>query len=206
MKKEWINYCEDWLKLYDESSDGSYEIWYRWDYVRNYDENDGFQQTRIFHPPDVHGPDLEKLVRTRFGDKAWDELLEAVAKAGTEPSYPDVPADRFNYVWPFQGDLAMVSVVTDSDRRGMVDRNGKLVIPPVFRDLGSLVDGRIRFQREVGGLFGYLDAKGKVVIAARFKDADDFMGDGKARVTTRQGVRRVINVRGRYVAAKSKNK
>jgi hypothetical protein len=213
MTKQWLNPYVDWLAVYQQA-DGSLNIVYRYEYEMNYGDDDGFRKCRIFTAADLQGSDLQKLVKSRFGKKAWDELLYTAKHIADEPTQFIDPqtnlsglkdrhgaillAAQFNYMWPFVDGLAMVSRVTDRDRRGMIDVQGNVIIQPVFETLGQLSGRRRLFRREFGGLYGYMNSKGRVVIQERFREATDFMSNARARVVNATGERGFIDIHGNF--------
>src|SRR5262245_49779000 len=58
---------------------------------------------------------------------------------------------------------ALLFSITVEDKHGMIDRSGKVVIPPEYAEPLSLRDGLVRVAR--GSKVAYLDAAGRFVIA-----------------------------------------
>lgn len=69
---------------------------------------------------------------------------------------------------------------------GLYDRDGKEIMAPRLDDLYDWREGHALFEQD--GKFGYLDARGKVAIPARFLDGcSDFNAAGVASVATAEG-------------------
>src|SRR5688572_2453291 len=63
--------------------------------------------------------------------------------------------------------------IVEGDKYGFIDRSGKVVIPPVFRNAGNFSEGLAPVR--LHGLWGYIDVSGKFVIDAQFDYADNFL-------------------------------
>ena len=70
--------------------------------------------------------------------------------------------------------------ITVNDKHGMIDRDGKVVIPPEYAEPVIFRDGLARVAR--GSKIAYLDATGSFVISPRFADAKPF-SEGLAQVS-----------------------
>jgi hypothetical protein len=74
-------------------------------------------------------------------------------------------------------------VVIVNDKRGFIDRSGKIIIEPQWRGANDFSEGRASVAVDVPGYReGYIDITGKLVIPAAFGFADDFK-DGLALVS-----------------------
>jgi hypothetical protein len=62
--------------------------------------------------------------------------------------------------------------ITANDRHGMIDRDGKIVIPPEYAEPVIFRDGLARVAR--GSKIAYLDAKGSFVIAPQEAASEPF--------------------------------
>ncbi len=81
----------------------------------------------------------------------------------------------------FHEGLAAVSLDVKGKRVwGFIDRTGKWVISPVYRQVGNFSEGLASVEEE-GGKAGFIDRKGKFVIEPVFDKALEFR-DGKAEV------------------------
>lgn len=69
--------------------------------------------------------------------------------------------------------------VMDRGKGGYIDRDGKIIIPLCFEEVGAFSEGLARFERD--GRWGYIDTKGDVVIEPKFPWAEEFR-EGLARV------------------------
>jgi hypothetical protein len=63
--------------------------------------------------------------------------------------------------------------IVEGDKYGFIDRSGKVVIPPVFRNAGNFSEGLAPVR--LHGLWGYIDVSGKFVIDAQFDYAGNFL-------------------------------
>jgi hypothetical protein len=89
-----------------------------------------------------------------------------------------------------------VAVVTVGTQAGLVGPRGTYAAPLVDQRLAGLHEGLAAFHR--GDLFGYLDAKGKVVLEAKWAAAGDF-GAGLAAVRGADGHWGLIDKKGKAV-------
>jgi hypothetical protein len=120
---------------------------------------------------------------------------------------------RFDKVRRFSEGLALIWI---GKKAGYVDRTGKLVIEPQFdtpRDMEMrkggpprdpfaqfyFVEGRAVVLQ--GDKYGYVDRTGKLVIPARFKDAQPFAA-GWASVTLEDGSCGFVDRQGKFAAAR----
>lgn len=71
--------------------------------------------------------------------------------------------------------------ITVNNRYGFINRKGEVVIKPVFRGVGSFVDGLAPARRD--GTYGFINMRGEFVIAPVYDYATDF-SEGFARVWT----------------------
>lgn len=99
---------------------------------------------------------------------------------------------------PFREGLA---AVLSFNRIGFMDRAGKVVIAPEFRETGGFSEG-LAAVKIIGSdgeyAWGYIDRAGRFKVAPGFKAAEPFAG-GLARVTTSGGGRQLIDAGGKVV-------
>lgn len=104
---------------------------------------------------------------------------------------------------PFSEGLAPV---LSFNKLGFMDRNGKVVIAPEFRETNGFSEG-LAAVKIIGSdgqyVWGYIDRTGKFAIEPQYKDAQPFAG-GLAHVSTFAGARLLINMRGKIVWQLSK--
>lgn len=67
-----------------------------------------------------------------------------------------------------QENAYVLFLITVDGKRGFIDRNGKIVIPPTFEDLQEFKDGRA--PAKVSGKWGFIDRSGKFVIEPKFDE------------------------------------
>ncbi|HEV2835804.1 MAG TPA: WG repeat-containing protein [Pyrinomonadaceae bacterium] len=87
---------------------------------------------------------------------------------------------QFRYAGDFSEGLAWVHI--DENKRGYIDKTGKLVIGPVdyqLSDDSNFSEGLAAVR--IGNKFGYIDREGRVRIRPQFDEAHKFSG-GRARV------------------------
>ena len=77
---------------------------------------------------------------------------------------------KYKFVDKFHGNYCIV--YHDYDRCGMIDRNGKEVVPIVFEEVNYPTDGMIRVRR--GGLYGFYDTAGSQQIACHYRTVSGF--------------------------------
>jgi hypothetical protein len=97
----------------------------------------------------------------------------------------------------FSEDLAAFSKVDSTNTIwGFVDKSGKQVINPQFKEVGSFHDGKCAVQNK-DGKWGYIDKFGKININYQFDSAEKFV-DGKAvvKLDDKTGV---IDEDGKYI-------
>lgn len=88
----------------------------------------------------------------------------------------------YNDVGRFVGGMAIVNVgAVIGGEYGMINREGKEVVPAIYKSINHFKDGRALVSVK-GGKMGYVDTKGRMVIAPIYRSAKDFSG-GKAKVT-----------------------
>lgn len=99
---------------------------------------------------------------------------------------------------PFQEGLA---AVLSFNKIGFIDRSGKVVIEPEFRETNGFAEG-LAAVKIIGSdgqyVWGYIDRKGSFVIEPRFIEAQPFAG-GLARVSTVDGAKQLIDKKGKVI-------
>lgn len=104
---------------------------------------------------------------------------------------------------PFAGDLARVSVCTETDMRtqecklGFLDRQGKFVIPPQFSRGEDFSEGLAAV--EINRKWGYINRAGKMEILPRFDTAASFQ-EGFARVEIRNVRQGWVSKTGKFLS------
>lgn len=91
-----------------------------------------------------------------------------------------IPA-RFMEANDFAGDVAIVKI--KDDEYAMIGKDGHTMTTYAYPFVGQIGDNRLPFQKEANGKYGYLDAKGDVVIAPAYTLGLPFH-DGRAIVNT----------------------
>ena len=93
---------------------------------------------------------------------------------------------------PFKEGLA---AVLSFNKLGFIDKTGKVVIEPEFRETNGFSEG-LAAVKIIGSdgqyVWGYIDRKGNFVIEPRFKEAKSFAG-GLAHITTSDGKQQLID-------------
>lgn len=99
---------------------------------------------------------------------------------------------------PFSEGLAPV---LSFNKFGFMDRAGKVVIEPLFRETSGFSEG-LAAVKIIGSdgqyVWGYVDRAGGFAIAPQFKQAHPFAG-GLAQVTTADGVKQLIDATGKVI-------
>lgn len=99
---------------------------------------------------------------------------------------------------PFSEGLAPV---VSFNKVGFIDKTGKVVIEPLFRETKGFSEG-LAAVKIIGSdgqyVWGYIDRAGKFAIAPQFRDAQPFAG-GLAQVSTLDGRRRLIDRNGKFI-------
>ena len=99
---------------------------------------------------------------------------------------------------PFSEGLAPV---LSFNKLGFVDKTGKVVIGPLFRETSGFAEG-LAAVKIIGSeghyVWGYIDRAGRFAIAPQFKEAKPFAG-GLARVTTADGKKQLIDATGKVI-------
>lgn len=110
---------------------------------------------------------------------------------------------RWSLEAPFSEGLAPV---LSFNKIGFIDRAGKLVLEPLFRETKGFAEG-LAGVKIIGSdgnyVWGYIDRTGKFAIEARFNQVQSFAG-GLAHVATLDGKQQLIDSRGRVVWQLSK--
>lgn len=102
---------------------------------------------------------------------------------------------------PFMEGLA---AVLSFNRIGFIDKKGKVVIAPEFRETTGFSDGlaAVKIIGSAGEyVWGYIDKSGKFVIEPQFKEAKSFLG-GLATVRSADGKEHLINRDGKVIWSK----
>jgi hypothetical protein len=99
---------------------------------------------------------------------------------------------------PFSEGLAPV---LSFNKLGFIDRAGKLVVEPLFRETSGFSEG-LAAVKIIGSdgryVWGYIDRAGRFAVAPRFREAHPFAG-GLARVATDEGKKQLIDRTGKVV-------
>jgi hypothetical protein len=102
----------------------------------------------------------------------------------------------------FSEDVAVVAVGGDSDRKwGIINKSGNWVLPPTYSSMERASDGMIAFYDVIRtkSLCGYLNTKGKIIIAPQFSTCGYF-SEGLAAVKyDNLGKTAYINKQGKMV-------
>jgi len=145
------------------------------------------------------------IIEPKFKEATlFSEGLAWVVEAGKAPAAINSKGEvqfelkRANKIRCFQGGLAAFSEI---DLRGMetwgfVDKNGKVVIEPVFTQVSSFREGKCAVLHE-DGVWGFLNQKGETIIDFDFDEATNFI-NGRAIVTT-NSVSGLIDENGRVI-------
>jgi hypothetical protein len=66
-------------------------------------------------------------------------------------------------------------LVREKGKYGYIDRTGRVIIPPKFKEAGNFSDGLARVRlNEAEQRYGYIDTSGRVVIPPQFDQVGDF--------------------------------
>jgi hypothetical protein len=117
--------------------------------------------------------------------RSFNEGLAAV-QIGERWGYIDTTGRTViapNFLFAFDFDSGRAAVVVGTWRKngtGMIDRTGAIIIKPVFQTIGRFNGGMAPAQLPgkgglLGGLYGFIDERGKWVIPPRFQAARDFV-------------------------------
>src|SRR6185295_749215 len=93
---------------------------------------------------------------------------------------------------PFENGFALVKL---NGKESVINRDGELLVPPLYNEVGAPHDDRILFLDS--SRYGYMDSHGKIVIQPQFEVANDFSG-GLA-VAGREEMLGVIDRNGHWV-------
>ncbi len=118
-------------------------------------------------------------------------LIARSGKILVEPTYREI---RTHF-----GDYAVVvsdGIVSYSSLFGLIDKNGKLVIPLEYDFLGDYRDGLLNYRKD--GKYGFIDLGRNVVIEAKYNNASNF-GNGLAPVNSPEGKYGYINKKEEWV-------
>ena len=58
--------------------------------------------------------------------------------------------------------------ISQGDKYGVVDENGKIIVPCIWNSIGSFVEGLAAVEDEAG-LWGFVDKTGALVIPCRYE-------------------------------------
>ena len=104
---------------------------------------------------------------------------------------------------PFNEGLA---AVLSFNKIGFIDKTGKVVIAPLFRETNGFAEG-LAAVKIIGSdgyyVWGYIDRAGKFAITPQFKEARPFAG-GLAHVSTVEGRQQLIDSNGKVIWQLSK--
>jgi hypothetical protein len=104
---------------------------------------------------------------------------------------------------PFSEGLA---AVLSFNKVGFIDRTGKVVIAPLFRETNGFAEG-LAAVKIIGSdgeyVWGYIDRTGKFAITPQFREARRFAG-GLAHVSTVEGRQQLIDSSGKVIRQLSK--
>jgi hypothetical protein len=104
---------------------------------------------------------------------------------------------------PFSEGLA---AVLSFNKIGFIDKTGKVVIAPLFRETSGFAEG-LAAVKIIGSdgeyVWGYIDRTGKFAITPQFREAHPFAG-GLAQVSTVEGSQRLIDRSGKVIWQLSK--
>ncbi len=81
-----------------------------------------------------------------------------------------ISENKFKYVDAFHGNYCKVYL--DEGECGMIDRDGRQVVPCIYDDVLYPAEGRVLVLK--GGLFGFCDMQGNEVIALQYKQAGSY--------------------------------
>ncbi|MGL4738059.1 MAG: WG repeat-containing protein [Cellulosilyticaceae bacterium] len=105
-------------------------------------------------------------------------LVMALGKEGqSQYGYIDqkgkeVIKPQYSNAYGFEDAKALVS--TEAGKYQLIDQSGKVITAIDYPVVYGYQDDRMIYSEQVGGLMGYLDSQGKVVIPAQFKTAEAF--------------------------------
>lgn len=90
-----------------------------------------------------------------------------------------------------------LALVSQGNGMGVIDRQGRFVVPPRYNLLMWTGPDLFRFMAE-GGRWGLIDARGRSILTAQFNDIDPFDREGRAvvRLGDRSGM---IDTSGRFL-------
>lgn len=91
--------------------------------------------------------------------------------------------------------------VLSFNKLGFMDRTGKVVIEPLFRETSGFSEGlaAVKIIDSDGRyVWGYIDRAGRFAVTPRFREAHPFAG-GLAQVLTAEGKRQLIDVTGKVI-------
>lgn len=122
-------------------------------------------------------------------------VVEEKEKAGIiNGSGAFIVKPKYEYISPFSEGLAIVNV---KDGFAVIDEQGNVRTTKLYSYIAPFNEGRAVFQ-DSEFQYGYLDAAGKEVIPAKYKEATDFHG-GKAVVKVKEGQYALIDPEGNTI-------
>lgn len=86
---------------------------------------------------------------------------------------------QYKFVDQFHGDYCLV--FQDYNRCGLINRDGREIVPPLYDEINYPTDGMIRVRK--GDLYGFFDTSGIKVIDFQYRAASGF-NDGLAAIAT----------------------
>ncbi|MBP5189602.1 MAG: WG repeat-containing protein [Bacteroidales bacterium] len=89
----------------------------------------------------------------------------------------EIVEPQYKYVDQFHGDYCLVFY--DYGVCGLIDRNGRVVVPVQYEEVAYPTDGMIRFKDK--NLYGFYDTAGNIVISPQYRTASGF-SEGVASV------------------------
>jgi hypothetical protein len=108
--------------------------------------------------------DYGELVMAKRGSENW--LINPRAGTQEKVPYSEIIIDSTDAVYRKVSDA--------KGKKGLIDAQGKLVIPMEYTSLGDASEGLISFEKDYAAPCGYLDLRGKVVIEAKYSDCRAF--------------------------------
>lgn len=91
--------------------------------------------------------------------------------------------------------------VLSFNKLGFIDKTGRVVIEPLFRETSGFSEGRAAVKI-IGSdgqyVWGYIDRAGRLAIAPQFREAQPFAG-GLAQVATTDGRKQLIDGTGKII-------
>ena len=96
--------------------------------------------------------------------------------------------EQYGFFGDFRENLALIETLIERRAKwGYIDKNGQLVIEPVFEYASNFAEGLSCVQKIEQGKYGYIDKTGQFVIEPIFKEASDF-SEGLATVAIEKDI------------------